>query len=115
VNLQFLHCLELDAEGGESILVDGFEVARRFAQSHPDAYALLASVEIPWRFQDATTDIANHAPVLDVDGNGRLRQIRFHTALMGPLDLNPEFIEPFYNAIRAFGQALRDPDVEYVF
>lgn len=115
VNLQFLHCLEFDAEGGESLLVDGFAVAQRFAKTHPAAYELLTKVELPWRFQDATTDIANHAPVLDVDGDGRLRQVRYHTALMAPLDVDPELVGPVYDAIRAFGQALRDPAAEFAF
>ena len=115
VNLQFLHCLQFDAEGGESLLVDGFEAARRFKETNPDDYALLAAVEVPWRFQDAGTDIRNHAPVLDVDGDGRLRRIRFHTAIMDTLDIDAAVMGPYYAAIRAFGRAVRDPDLEYAF
>lgn len=38
-------------EGGESHLVDGFEVARQFKEAHPKLYALLKSYEIEY-FED---------------------------------------------------------------
>lgn len=115
INLQLLHCLENSAEGGESILIDGFEAARRLADEDPRAHELLSSVAVPWRFHDSGTDIRNRFPVIGVDGDGRHVEIRFHTALMAPMDIDPELVVPFYEALATFGRILRDPNLEYHF
>ncbi len=113
--LQFLHCIEFEATGGESILVDGFEAARRLREQHPEKHELLASVDIPYVFEDEHHDIRNHQRVITVDGDGHHTEVRFHTALLGAIDLDPELIEPFYRAWQTFGRLLRDPELEYVF
>jgi gamma-butyrobetaine dioxygenase len=115
VNLQFLHCLQFDAEGGESVLVDGFEAARRLAEADPEAHELLRTVPVPWRFQNDEVDIANHWPVITTGPDGRYLEIRLNTALMAPLDIDTEMVRPFYRALSAFGRILRDPRMEYAF
>ncbi len=113
--LQFLHCIEFEAEGGESILIDGFEAARRLREWHPEMHALLATVEVPYVFVDAHHDVRNHQRILTVDPDGHHTEVRFHSALLGAIDLDPDLIEPFYAAWRTFGRILRDPELEYVF
>ncbi len=56
--LQFLHCLVNDAEGGESIFVDGFAIADALRQEAPELFQALC--EIPWSFatRTATATIA---------------------------------------------------------
>ena len=115
VNLQLLHCIQNDATGGESILVDGFEAARRLQATDPEAFELLRTVEVPWRFEDDDTRIENRFPVLHTDRDGRLVEIRLNTGIMAPLDTDPELVVPFYRALRIFGLLLRDPDLEYHF
>jgi gamma-butyrobetaine dioxygenase len=113
--LQFLHCIEFEAEGGESILVDGFEAARRLRTQHPEMHELLATVEVPYVFVDDGHDVRNHQRVIVVDGDGEHVEVRFHSALLGAIDLDPELIEPFYAAWRTLGMILRDAELEYVF
>lgn len=46
----FLHCLRNDVMGGESFLIDGFNVARRLRREAPDAFATLAEMRKPsWK------------------------------------------------------------------
>ncbi len=113
--LQFLHCIEFEAEGGDSILVDGFEAARRLREQHPDMHDLLASVEVPYLFLDNGHDVRNHQRVIVLDGDGNHEEVRVHSALLGAVDLDPELIEPFYQAWQVFGNILRDPELEYEF
>lgn len=115
VNLQLLHCLENTANGGDSVLVDGFEAVRRLAATDPDAFDLLRSVTVPWRYQDDSIEITNRYPVIGTDDAGRVVEVRFHTALMAPLDLDADHIPAFYAALRAFGRIVRDPDLAYRF
>jgi trimethyllysine dioxygenase len=50
--LQIFHCLQAAAVGGETILVDGFNVAARLKAQNPDAYDFLSEVEIPFFFYE---------------------------------------------------------------
>jgi gamma-butyrobetaine dioxygenase len=113
--LQFLHCIAFGARGGGSILVDGYLAATRLREQDPSAHDLLASVEIPFRFQDTDHDIVNRFPVIGVDGDGHYTEIRYNPAVMAPLDIDTELIRSYYAALRAFGQLLRDPQLELVF
>ena len=54
---QFLHCLENEAPGGESLFVDGFGVARTLRRDDADAFDLLARTPLDFRYHDADTDI----------------------------------------------------------
>ena len=113
--LQFLHCIEFEADGGESILIDGFEAARRLRKDHPEMHDLLATVEVPYMFVDDSHDVRNHQKVITLDGDGNHTEVRFHSALLGAIDLDLNMIEPFYEAWQTFGRVLRDSDLEYVF
>lgn len=113
--LQLLHCLELDSEGGESIVVDGHAAARRLAAIDPDAHRLLSEVWVPWRYQDDQVDITNRFPVIRTAPDGHYVEIRFHTALMDTLQLDLEVTGAFYRALVAFGRLLRDPAAQYAF
>ena len=113
--LQFLHCIEFEASGGESILIDGFEAARRLLEQHPDMHELLTKAEVPYVYQDEHHDIRNRSAIISTDFDGNHTEVRFHEGLLGALDLDPELIEPFYAAWQTFGEILRNPDLEYVF
>jgi len=113
--LQFLHCIEFEAQGGESILIDGFEAARRLREQHPKMHDLLATVEIPYIFVDEGHDVRNHQCIISLDSDGNHTEVRFHSALLGAIDLDSELIQPFYAAWQTFGRILRDPELEYVF
>jgi gamma-butyrobetaine dioxygenase len=115
VNLQLLHCIENAASGGESILVDGFEAARRLRHADPDAFEVLRAIEVPWRFRDDDTEIVNRFPVIGTDGRGEVTGIRLNTGIMAPLDVAAELVVPFYAALRRFGAILRDPELEHRF
>ena len=105
--IQFLHCLVADAPGGDSTLADGFWVAEQIRREDPDAFALLSTVPIRYRFHDPEHDLRWSAPVIVVDASGALREVRFHNALREPLDVAPELIEPVYRALARFDRHCR--------
>ncbi|RED53973.1 TauD/TfdA family dioxygenase [Aestuariispira insulae] len=107
--IQFLHCLDNSAEGGESVLVDGFAAAEMLRQRDPEAFRLLSEVELPFRFIDKHWDLRWHAPTISLSLQGDFREIRYHAALCAPFDLPHDLVEPVYAALRSFTQILRDP------
>ena len=110
--IQFLYCIESTATGGDSILVDGFSAAHEFRRRDADGFSLLTSTPLDFRFQDETTDIQNKAPIIALDLEGNIFQIRYNHALLGPLDVASELVEPIYAAYRTFTHIVRDPDFQ---
>lgn len=112
--LQLLHCLEADAPGGDTILVDGFKAAEDLRAQDPDAFSLLTRLPLDFRFADAEADLSTRVPVISTDNEGRVTAVHFNNRSMGALDAPEELIEPWYAAYRRFGSLLRRPEGELV-
>ena len=110
--LQLLHCLESDAPGGETLLVDGFRAAEELRRRHPEDFALLARLPLPFHFADTKTDLRAATPMISTDFEGRLAAVHFNNRSMAPLDLPEDQIQPWYRAYRLFAAILREPSGE---
>ncbi|KAJ3272881.1 hypothetical protein HDV01_005204 [Terramyces sp. JEL0728] len=80
VGLQFFHLIEHRGEGGESLYVDGFNVARQLKERHPWAYDALSKLQI--------------------SAHRHLYQIRYNDNDRSTLNLSPENTVLFYAALR---------------
>ena len=109
---QLLHCLENDANGGDSILVDGFRAAEELRRREPAAYRLLTRFPIDFRFQDNESDIRFRAPTIGLDEAGAVTEVRFNFAVMDAISAPPDRIGPLCRALRAFAAVIRDPSLE---
>jgi gamma-butyrobetaine dioxygenase len=108
-DVQFLFCLASEAVGGSSILVDGFRVAEELRHREPDAYEILTTRPIDFRFHDESCDIRHRASTIELDGDGRVTRVRFNNWLRDTLDLPESEIERTYGALRVIWRYLRDP------
>ena len=109
---QLLHCLENGAEGGDSILVDGFRAAETLRSQEPAAFRLLSGTPIDFRFQDSESDIRFRAPTIALDEVGAVSEIRFNFAVMDAIDAPTNRMGALCRALRAFGAVVRDPALE---
>jgi gamma-butyrobetaine dioxygenase len=106
--VQLLHCLVFDATGGDSILVDGFACAAELALTDPDAYELLTATPLPFRYRDgAGTDLSTRVPMIHLDHDGSVHDIRYSNALLAPLDVPADQMLDTYRAVRTFARLLR--------
>ena len=98
--LQLLHCLKNSVKGGESILVDGFRVAEEIRLKEPETFDLLTSV--PWDFgnRSTLTDYRWKTPMIKLDNNGKIEEIRVGNFLRVPLQIDFDLIEPMYKAYK---------------
>ena len=112
--LQLLHCLEASAEGGESVLVDGFRVAETLREDAPEHFALLSGHEVPFRFSDAGSDLRARGPLIQLDRDGAVRAIRYNSRSADALDLPADIMTAFYEAYRHFGRLMGRPEGEVV-
>lgn len=106
---QFLHCLANEAEGGGSIFCDGLAVAEDLRARDPEAFEVLSTVTVPFRFHDSGTDIRSRKAVITLDTTGEISEICFNAHLADILDLEPTRLKAFYRAYRRFMEMTRDP------
>ncbi|WP_170610548.1 2-trimethylaminoethylphosphonate dioxygenase [Ruegeria arenilitoris] len=115
--LQILYCLENSAEGGDSIVVDGFRAAQRLRDENPEGFNLLSSH--PARFEYKGSDgvcLQSRRPMIELAPDGELIAIRFNNRSAAPLiDIPFEKMEGYYAAYRQLGEIIDDPDMGVSF
>ncbi|MBJ7374811.1 MAG: gamma-butyrobetaine dioxygenase [Pseudomonas sp.] len=107
--LQFLHCLVNDAEGGESIFVDGFAIADALRQEEPQLFEALCEIPVEFRNKDRHSDYRCLAPIIAVDALGRVAEIRMANFLRGAFDTSVAQMPLLYRAYRRFIAMTREP------
>ncbi|HYL71555.1 MAG TPA: TauD/TfdA family dioxygenase [Candidatus Dormibacteraeota bacterium] len=113
--IQLLHCLVNETRGGLSTLVDGFAVAQALRAADPEAFAILSSTPVRFRYLDVATELTASAPLIELDVCAELRSIHFSPRLDYVPPFEPARLGAYYRARRAFDHRLRAPDYEIRF
>ncbi|MDX1737059.1 MAG: TauD/TfdA family dioxygenase [Alphaproteobacteria bacterium] len=113
--IQFLHCLHFEAEGGESILVDGFAAALKLKEENPQAYNDLTRIPVNYRFVDKEWDLRWASPAIRLDYQGQLEEIRYHNALTTTRSASFDDMTALYDGLALFTDILRRPEFELRF
>ena len=100
--LQLLHCLVSDAEGGMSVMMDGFRIAEDMREQYPEEFANLATMKWTYANRAGDSDYRWTAPHVAVDDYGRVCDIRFASFSRAPLRVPFEQVGPSYRALRRF-------------
>ena len=104
---QFLHCLANDSAGGESVFADGLRVLEDMRDEAPDHFNLLSTVAVPFRFHDDAHDIRHHHPVINLDHNGNIVELKYNAHLASIFDLPEAIMHDYYIAYRDLMARLR--------
>jgi trimethyllysine dioxygenase len=99
---QLLHCLGFGGTGGQSTMVDGFEIARLLKAEHPQHYETLSTVQVPGQYVGDGSHLMAARPVLRHDHTGALVQVSFNNYDRAPFLLPEDEMVAFYDALRAF-------------
>lgn len=110
--IQLLHCLEGDANGGNSVVVDGFAAAEALREEDPEAYELMTHVPIDFRFEDTNSDYRASSPAIAVDAQGSVCEIRFNPFLTAPFTVPTDEMDALYKAFRKLMALTRDARFE---
>ena len=115
--LQLLACLENSVDGGDSMVVDGFKVAKRLKAESPRGFDLLSRYSA--RFEYAGSEgvrLRAKKPFIELSPDGELIAIRFNNRSAAPfVDVPYEDMPDFYAAFRRFAEILEDPSMEVTF
>jgi gamma-butyrobetaine dioxygenase len=106
---QVLAMLVNDANGGNSVIVDGWSVLDRLDREHPEAIDVLSKVEVGFRQYSTEADAFTRAPLVVRDRAGRFMHLRFSNQLMQPLAFDDTELAAWYRAYRLLGAAIADP------
>ena len=101
--ITLFHVLQQSDHGGESRLADGFTLAEQLRRQDPHAFEVLCT--LPARFHRTLREgraFEHQAPIISRDRDGRVTGIRLLDRGMAPVDVAPEEVEPFYDALRSF-------------
>lgn len=104
--LQVLSCIENTVDGGESILVDGFQVAKTLQAENAQHFELLASYCANFRYNgDSGTDLQSIRPMIELAPDGELIAVRFNNRSAAPFTRIPfEVMADYYAAYRHFAE-----------
>ena len=115
--LQLIYCLENSADGGDSIVVDGFAAAIQLRDEDEDGFALLSG--FPARFEYRGSDgvvLRSRRPMIELSPDGQLQTIRFNNRSAAPVvDVPFVKMDAYYRAYRRFGEIIDDPALGLTF
>ena len=110
--LQLLLCCDYEAEGGESIMVDGFKIAKILRENHGTSYNILSEIDIPGRYFGDGVELIAKRPVFKFR-NKKLIQVSFNNYDRGDFRLPNNKINDFYTAIRAFDKLANAKEMQW--
>lgn len=113
--VQLLHCLESEAPGGDTLLVDGFAAAEQLRAEAAEHFKILVDVPASFRFADKDADLSTRVPLISLDDEGRVTAVHFNNRSFAGIDVAEELVEPWYEAYRAFAAILKRPEREVIF
>jgi gamma-butyrobetaine dioxygenase len=115
--LQVLYCLENSAEGGDSLVVDGFRAAERLRAEDPRGFALLTSYCARFEYAGSKgVHLAARRPMIELAPDGELIAVRFNNRSTAPITEVPyEDMAGYYAAYRRFAKIIDDPAMAVCF
>lgn len=114
-SVQALHMLVNEPAGGESVIVDGWNVLSRLRDRDPDHFRVLCETPVPFREFDDDNETYAVAPLVRCDADGNIASLRFSNQLMQTLDPGAPGVGEFYRAYYALCSLLTADDVKARF
>ncbi|XP_053655529.1 trimethyllysine dioxygenase, mitochondrial [Cherax quadricarinatus] len=113
--IQVFHCLQPATEGGKTLLVDGFNIAKQFQEKYPEGYEFLSSEAIPSEFiEEGKHHLSLDTVFKNNPVTGNIQQIRYNIYDRAPLSSLPmKKIQEFYLHFNNLTRIVRNPKNEY--
>ena len=115
--LQILACLENTAEGGESLIVDGFKAAERLQAETPRGFERLAGYCARFEYAGSRgVRLRSKRPIIELGPDGELLAIRFNNRSAAALtDIPYDDMADYYTAYRRRAELIEDPALAVTF
>ncbi|KAB1272172.1 Gamma-butyrobetaine dioxygenase [Camelus dromedarius] len=117
--VQLLHCIKQTVTGGDSEIVDGFNVCRKLKEKNPQAFQILSSTFVD--FTDIGVDYCDFSvqskhKIIELDDKGQVVRINFNNATRDTIfDVPIEKVQPFYAALKEFVDLMNCKEFKLTF
>ncbi len=109
-SVQLLLCITNECEGGETLLVDGFAVAQKMRTDYPDLFDVLVKTIVNFRFEDSTIVMENSGPLIELDSQGKVKQVRFNTKMDYIPHMDKNMLSVYYEARSIFSTLIHSDE-----
>ena len=114
-SVQVLYMLENECEGGDSIIVDGWEVVEDLRKDNPEYFNILKKFNVPFRQFDENNETYAEAPIIKCSSDGSVESFRFSNQLMQMIDPSREGLKNFYKAYHEVSTRVHDSKYRSTF
>lgn len=117
--VQLLHCIKQTVTGGDTEIVDGFNVCRKLKEKNPRAFQILSSTFVD--FTDIGVDYCDFSvqskhKIIELDDKGQVIRINFNNATRDTIfDVPVEKVQPFYAALKEFVDLMNCKEFKFTF
>lgn len=117
--VQLLHCIKQTVTGGDTEIVDGFNVCRKLKEKNPRAFQILSSTFVD--FTDIGVDYCDFSvqskhKIIELDDKGQVIRINFNNATRDTIfDVPVEKVQPFYAALKEFVDLMNCKESKFTF
>lgn len=117
--VQLLHCIKQTVTGGDSEIVDGFNVCQKLKEKNPQAFHILSSTFVD--FTDIGVDYCDFSvqskhKIIELDDKGQVVRVNFNNATRDTVfDVPIERVQPFYAALKEFVDLMNSKEYKYTF
>ena len=111
--VQILLCVENDAEGGKSVLVDGHHVAQQIKQDHPDQYLDLTLIDVEGVYKGDGAELRAMRPVFREDAAGELVQVTYNNYDRSSYLHPKQEMDRLYPALQTVDRYLNNPSNQW--
>ena len=113
--LQLLLCCHYNAQGGESIMVDGFKIADVIKREHKDLFDILSTVEVPGNYVGDGVFLESKRPIFKLNSNKEIVQVSFNNYDRAAFRLENDLMIKFYEAIKKFDLMANHEDFQWKY
>jgi gamma-butyrobetaine dioxygenase len=111
----FLHCLVNAASGGESVLIDGFNVAAQLQQEYPKHFAALCTTPVTFAYRDDSTILEHYGHLIERRPDGKVWRVIFHNRADQVVAADPKELSAYYAARRTYADFIWSPHMQATF
>ncbi len=111
--LQLLLCCDYKATGGESIMVDGFKIAKVIKNDDKEIFDILSTIEVPAKYVGDGVILEAKRPVFKLNSNKELIQVSFNNYDRAEFRIKNELMIKFYKAIKKFDSLANSPEFQW--
>lgn len=103
------HCVKHTGTGGETILIDGFQVAEKIRQEHPDVFERLCKTNFVSAFKEPGAHYSHAAPFFILDAETeKVAQIRYNHVHRSPTVATAR-VRQYYHDMKLLTKYVDDP------